>query len=127
MKKLLQLALAFSAIPICATAQVSVSTQFTSEQLVNNILLSSSCYTATNITSKTGTDFGSVNGIGYFQNNNSDFPFLNGIILSSGDALMHKDQTTDSLAPALRTGLETATLIPCCIAVQLILQKMHRY
>ncbi|PZR15117.1 MAG: hypothetical protein DI539_18370 [Flavobacterium psychrophilum] len=98
MKKLLQLALAFSAIPICATAQVSVTTQYTAEQLVNEILLSGSCYTASNITSKTGTDFSSVNGIGYFQANNSDFPFESGIILSSGDALNAAGPNTGTIS-----------------------------
>lgn len=87
MKKLLH-TLLFAVLPIGALAQVTVSTsQYTSEQLVNDVLLSNSCYPATNITSSTGTNFSSVNGIGYFQNSNSDFPLSSGIILSNGDAL----------------------------------------
>lgn len=87
MKKLLH-TLLFAALPMGAFAQVTVSTsQYTSEQLVNNVLLSNSCYPATNVTSSTGSNFSSVNGIGYFQNSNSDFPLSSGIILSNGDAL----------------------------------------
>lgn len=87
MKKLLH-TLLFTALPMGAFAQVTVSTsQYTSEQLINDVLLSNSCYPATNVTSSTGSNFSSVNGIGYFQNSNSDFPLQNGIILSNGDAL----------------------------------------
>jgi gliding motility-associated-like protein len=60
--------------------------QYTTQQLVQNILLNSTCATVSNITSSTGTNFGSTNGIGYFTQNNSSFPFSDGIILSTGNA-----------------------------------------
>ncbi|PZR03541.1 MAG: hypothetical protein DI539_26180, partial [Flavobacterium psychrophilum] len=62
------------------------SSQYTTEQLVNNVLLNNACQQATNITSSTGTNYGSVNGIGSFEKGNSNFQFQNGIILSTGTA-----------------------------------------
>ncbi|MDD2822432.1 MAG: hypothetical protein PHW29_14405, partial [Flavobacterium sp.] len=61
------------------------TTTYTVEQLVNQILINSPCVSGTNIASKTGTDYASANGIGYFENNNPNFPFLNGVVLTTGD------------------------------------------
>lgn len=58
---------------------------YTVPQLVNNILINSPCINASNITWRTGTNFGSSNGIGYFQNTNTNFPMQSGVILSTGD------------------------------------------
>ena len=67
---------------------VTVSTtSHTVPQLVNNVLINSPCVNATNITWRTGTNFGSANGIGYFQNTNSNFPMQSGVVLSTGNAL----------------------------------------
>ena len=86
MKKLLS-ALFVLAAPVIASAQITVSTsQYTTQELVNTVLLNNACIPATNITSKTGTDFGSVNGIGYFEQNGTTFPFESGIVISTGDA-----------------------------------------
>ena len=62
-------------------------TQFTNVQLIENILLDTTCASVTNITSSTGSNFGSTNGIGYFNRNNSTFPFDEGIVLTTGNAL----------------------------------------
>ena len=59
---------------------------YTVDQLVEEILINSSCAEISNIISSTGLDFGSVNGIGYFSGNDSSFPFSEGLILSTGDA-----------------------------------------
>lgn len=61
------------------------TTKYTVDQLVNQILINSPCVSATNIISKTGTFYGSTNGIGYFENNNPNFPFSNGVVLTTGD------------------------------------------
>lgn len=65
---------------------VANTTQFTNEQLVTNILVNNPCVDISNITSSTGTNFGSVNGIGYFTNNNPYFPLNSGLVLSTGNA-----------------------------------------
>ena len=68
------------------TQSVTVNTtKYTIDQLVNQVLVNSPCVQGTNVTSKTGTNYGSSNGIGYFENTNSAFPFSSGVVLSTGD------------------------------------------
>ena len=62
------------------------TTQYTTQQLIQDILLNTTCASVTNITSSTGTDFGSTNGIGYFNQNGSGFPFTEGVVLTTGNA-----------------------------------------
>ena len=69
------------------------STTYTVPQLVNDVLFGAgagggSCAgTISNITWRTGNTngFGTVNGIGYFQNTNPNFPLSAGVIMTSGD------------------------------------------
>ena len=87
MKKLLLLTgLLFTTIGFSQPITVS-TTSYTVPQLVNNVLINSPCVSATNITWRTGTDFGSSNGIGFFQNTNSSLPMQSGVILSTGNIL----------------------------------------
>ena len=66
---------------------ISVNTSnYSVPQLVNSVLINSPCVSATNITWKTGTNFGSTNGIGYFSNTNPNFPMQSGVVLSTGNA-----------------------------------------
>ena len=86
MKKLLPLIL-FTLTTAGFSQPLSVSTtNYTVPQLVNNVLINSPCVSATNITWRTGTNFGSSNGIGFFQNTNTNFPMASGVILSTGNA-----------------------------------------
>ena len=73
------------------------TTQYNAEELVTNILVNNPCIGITNVTSSTGTNFGSVNGIGYFTNTNPSFPLSSGIILSSGDAMNAHGPNTSTL------------------------------
>ncbi|WP_334112668.1 choice-of-anchor L domain-containing protein, partial [Paucihalobacter sp.] len=61
---------------------------FTVEQLVLDVLIDSPCAQVSNIVSSTGINFGSTlpNGIGYFISNGIDFPFEEGLLITSGDA-----------------------------------------
>ncbi|MDT0557696.1 choice-of-anchor L domain-containing protein, partial [Ichthyenterobacterium sp. W332] len=59
---------------------------FTSEQLIEDVLVNSECAQVSNIVASTGTDFGSTNGIGYFFGDGMSFPFAQGIVLTTGDA-----------------------------------------
>ncbi|RYZ47855.1 MAG: adhesin, partial [Sphingobacteriales bacterium] len=70
-------------LPPIATSEMN--TTYTPEQLIQDILIGGDCAVASNITTSTGTDFSSVNGIGYFEKNGSSFQFEEGIILSTGD------------------------------------------
>lgn len=81
---LLNLVLAISAFGYSQAISVN-TTAHTVPQLVNNVLINSPCVSATNITWSTGTNFGSSNGIGFFQNNNPNFPMRSGVILCTGN------------------------------------------
>lgn len=73
---------------ICFSQNITISTgTYTIPQLVNNVLINSPCVSGKNITSRTGTNFGSSNGIGYFQNTNPNFPIQSGVILSTGSVV----------------------------------------
>lgn len=61
------------------------TTLYTTDELVNKILINSPCVNTFNINSKSGSQFGSTNSIGYFENNNANFPFTSGVVLSTGD------------------------------------------
>ncbi|WP_395053628.1 choice-of-anchor L domain-containing protein [Flavobacterium sp.] len=75
----------------------SNTTQFTNVQLIEDVLLDTTCASVTNITSSTGTNFGSTNGIGYFNKNGSSFPFQEGIVLTTGNALSAPGPNTTTL------------------------------
>jgi len=60
---------------------------YTVPQLINDVLINTSCISASNITWSTGTNFGSTGGIGYFENTNPNFPMQKGVILSTGNVL----------------------------------------
>ena len=65
--------------------QITIDETFTAQELIQDILIDSPCAEVTNVGQRTGTDFGNVNGIGYFNANGSNFPFSDGIILMTGD------------------------------------------
>lgn len=67
-----------------ATAQsISVNDSFTAQQLVENILVNSSCANVSNINVKGDTFSGSQNSYGYFNSGASSFPFTQGVVLST--------------------------------------------
>ncbi|MEZ4875647.1 MAG: choice-of-anchor L domain-containing protein, partial [Flavobacteriaceae bacterium] len=66
-------------------SQITVDETLTTQQLVEDILISGTCADVSNFTQSTGTNFGDVNGIGAFDRNGSDFPFDSGIVLCSGN------------------------------------------
>ncbi|MGW9686946.1 choice-of-anchor L domain-containing protein [Flagellimonas sp. 2504JD1-5] len=62
-----------------------VDPDYTVERLVREVLVNSSCAETSNYRSSTGTAFG-INGIGYFNANESKFAYKEGIVISSGSA-----------------------------------------
>ena len=97
MKKLL-LVIAIAITVNCFSQSITVSTNsYTVPQLVNTVLINSPCVSATNITWKTGTNFASSNGIGYFNNTNPNFPMQAGVILSTGDVTHSAGPNTSML------------------------------
>jgi len=73
-------------IPFLGFSQITIDESLTIQELVEDVLINSSCAEVSNFSSITGTDFGDLNGIAAFDANGSDFPFSSGIILSSGYA-----------------------------------------
>ncbi|MGB3605573.1 choice-of-anchor L domain-containing protein, partial [Psychroserpens sp.] len=73
-------------------------TTFTVEELVLDVLIDSPCAQVSNISFLTGTNFGDDNGIGYFINDGSVFPFSDGILLTSGDASRVRGPNNNALS-----------------------------
>ncbi|NBL64482.1 T9SS type B sorting domain-containing protein [Flavobacterium sp. NST-5] len=98
MKKYLLLFLVW--LPIAGLSQQIVvdNTSHTVPQLVNEVLINSSCIEATNITWRTGSNFSSDNGIGYFTNTNPNFPMQSGVILSTGNAMRASGPNINNLS-----------------------------
>jgi hypothetical protein len=64
----------------CGTAVTVSTTTLTPTQILNTVVLNEECGTPTNIVTQ------GICGIGYFNNNDGDFPFEEGLILRSGNA-----------------------------------------
>ncbi len=66
---------------------IIVDDTYTAQQLVENVLINSSCANVTNF-SVSGGNFGSSEqSFGYFNSNSGTFPFSNGIVLSTSKAI----------------------------------------
>lgn len=93
----------------CFSQSIKVSTtQYSVDMLVNEVLLKNPpCNTNPNFTYRTGTNFGSSNGIGYFENSNPNFPLKSGVIISTGDVLNAKGPNITE--PSLSDGTDNWT------------------
>ncbi|NNT72114.1 T9SS type B sorting domain-containing protein [Flavobacterium sp. IMCC34852] len=108
-KLVLTIGLLVSALGFSQPITVS-TTAHTVPQLVNNVLINSPCVSATNITWRTGTNFGSSNGIGFFQNTNPTFPMQSGVVLSTGNAMNAAGPNTSILNDGSATWTGDTTL-----------------
>lgn len=87
MKRLLQFFVMLCSL-VSFSQSITVSTDtYTVPQLVSDVLLDSPCLQVTNVSWRTGTNFGSTNGIGYFQNTNPNFPMQSGVVLTTGNVI----------------------------------------
>lgn len=115
MRRRILLFLLVTSLPIFSQSITVNTSTYTVPQLVSDILVNSPCASARNVSWRTGTDFGSTNGIGYFQNTNPAFPFANGVVLTTGDVTRSPGPNTADLSdgsPAWTgdAALETALL-----------------
>lgn len=88
---------------------------YTVPELVTDVLVNKSCVPISNISWRTGTNFGSTNGIGYFENTNPLFPLTSGVVLSTGNVANAKGPNNSQLndgnmAWSGDTDLETTLL-----------------
>ena len=85
MKKFLPLLFLFF-YTACFSQSVTINTtSYSAEQLINQILINSPSVSVANLKYKTSSQYGSTNGIGYFENTNTNFPLSNGFVLFTGD------------------------------------------
>jgi gliding motility-associated-like protein len=89
MKRLLTIL--FSALIYCNTINVfaqniTVDDTYTAQQLVENILVNSSCATVSNFAASGDTAPSGQNSYGYFTNAGGSFPFKDGVVLSTSYA-----------------------------------------
>ncbi|OIQ15414.1 MAG: hypothetical protein BM557_11250, partial [Flavobacterium sp. MedPE-SWcel] len=81
---------ALTSFEVCVTTPavpIGVNdTEYTIEELVQDVLIGVDCALVSNITSTSGSDFGQANSIGYFhdQDGTSPFPFSQGIVMATG-------------------------------------------
>ncbi len=65
--------------------QITVDNSVSAQQLIQNNLVQG-CVEVSNIASNINGSINNLNSFGYFEQNNSSFPFQNGIIISTGNA-----------------------------------------
>ena len=87
MKRILLLMMLVCTFNMLSQPILVTTNQQTVPELVNDVLINSPCVSAQNVSWRTGSNYGSVNGIGYFSNSNPNFPMAAGVVLSTGDAL----------------------------------------
>jgi hypothetical protein len=75
----------FTFYSFLVSGQITIDETLTAQELVEDVLINSPCAEVSNISQKTGTDFGNVNGVASFDANGSDFTFTTGMFLMSGD------------------------------------------
>ena len=100
--KLLLLLLLIPLLGISQSITVNTTT-YTVPELVSTVLVNSPCLTVNNINWSTGSNFGSSNGIGYFENTNPNFPMESGVILSTGNVMNAMGPNTSMLNDGLNS------------------------
>jgi gliding motility-associated-like protein len=100
--KLLYLLLLIPLVGISQSITVNTTT-YTVPELVTNVLVNSPCLSVNDINWSTGTNYGSSNGIGYFENTNPNFPMQRGVILSTGNVLNAPGPNNTMLDDGLNT------------------------
>lgn len=76
---------------------IQVNDTYTAQQLVQDVLINSSCASVSNFTVSGGNFGGVVQSYGYFSAAGTGFPFQEGIVLSTGRAVMAEGPNTSLL------------------------------
>jgi len=89
---------------------IQVDDTYTAEQLVQNVLVNSTCASISNV-SVSGGNFGTgQQSFGYFDGTMSSFPFANGLVLSTGKATSSVGPNTTLLSEGSTAWLGDADL-----------------
>ena len=84
LKQFLFLLIALSFSNRAFAQYITVDEGFTAQQLVENVLINSTCASVSNVTVAGGNFADGSKSWGFFNGNGSSFPFQNGIILATG-------------------------------------------
>ncbi|MBP9793628.1 MAG: T9SS type B sorting domain-containing protein [Flavobacterium sp.] len=104
---------------------ITINDTRTADDLVRNVLVNSPCANVANVTSRTGTFYGSSNGIGYFTNTNTAFPLASGVILSSGSAVNSPGPNTSDLSDGSAAWLGDTNLETTLLAAGISMNSMN--
>lgn len=78
----------FVIVLFCISARgqyITVNNNYTPQELIEDILINSGCIENVNVTQSVSGDFGgNDSSFGYFESTNTNFPFSNGIVMSTG-------------------------------------------
>ena len=98
MKKFIQFIFLLSSITVFSQNVLVSSTTYTPQELIENVLINSSCVENLVVTNVVGGNFNSTEkSYGYFDANGSSFPLQKGIVLSTGK-LNNVEGPNDSLS-----------------------------
>ena len=91
---------------VTPTPIVTDDTTHTVEELVSDVLVTTSCAQVSNITWVTGTSngWGGTNGIAMFDKGTSAFPISKGVVLSTGTAMKSPGPNTTSMSDGAWPG-----------------------
>ncbi len=77
----------YSFVGTILSQNIIVNDTYTAQQLIQNVLINSSCANVSNFTVSGGNFQTGEQSFGYFDSNSSGFPFANGIVLSTSKAI----------------------------------------
>ncbi len=117
-------ALLFSLISFSQSITVNTTTH-TDLELVRDVLVNSPCVDVRNVSSRTGTNFGSTNGIGYFTNTNPAFPLQNGVVLTTGNVLNSPGPNSSELSDGSPAWLGDAQLEAALLAAGITMNSTN--
>lgn len=122
-----QLLILFSLVWIgCFSQAITVdNSRYTVPQLVTDVLINKSCVDISNISWRTGTNYNSSNGIGYFENTNPLFPLTNGVILSTGNVAISAGPNTTILNDGNAAWLGDTDLEATLLASGIVMQSTN--
>src|SRR5690606_15268663 len=79
---------------------VQIDDSYTAEQLIKEVLVNSACDLVSNVKYQycdgSPGSYGDVNPLGYFEKNGSDFPFEDGIVISTDQASLFEGPSKGS-------------------------------
>lgn len=88
----------YSSVGTILSQNIIVNDTYTAQQLVQNVLINSSCANVSNFTVSGGNFQTSEQSFGYFDSNSSGFPFANGIVLSTSRAISTQGPNSNLLS-----------------------------